>query len=301
MAHDVAVVGSLNQDVTIRSARLPGPGETVLGREHRMTLGGKGANQAVAAARLGRLTAMVGRVGDDPAGTALTDSLAAEGVDVTAVRRTHGTLTGLAAITLDDRAENMIVVSPGANALVTPSDVERAGSTVGGAKVLLLQLEIPMESVVAAAALASGMVILNPAPAATIPMELLDLVDVIVPNRLELAALAGDEAPVSTADVISAWEGMRGTADLVVTMGAEGAVVVADGHLTPIEAPPVEAVDSVGAGDAFCGALADALSRGRGLVEASRWAVAAGSLATTKPGAQEAMPTRAEVEAIFRP
>jgi ribokinase len=292
----ITVVGSLNQDIVVRVPRHPHPGETVLGSGHFVAAGGKGANQAVAAARLGQSVAMVGRVGDDEAGRALRAGLAADGVDVSSVHVDDRVGTGLALITVDDAAENAIVVSSGANARMTAADVTAAADQVRHAAVVLVQLEIPVEAVVRAVELAAGLVVLNPAPARPLPDELFDRVDVLVPNRSELALLAGGDEPATPAEVVAAARRLRTSAAVVVTLGADGALVVAgDAAPVVIAAPLIEPVDTVGAGDAFCGALADALARGEDLVAGCRWAVAAGASAATRPGAQPSLPTAAEV------
>jgi len=291
---DVVVVGSINQDTTVLTRSLPSPGETVLGRGHYTGGGGKGANQAVAAARLGSKVAMIGRVGDDQHGIALRASLTKEGVDVAAVGVDPRLPTGIALITIDEAAENTIVVSPGANHGLTPDHLD-ARLLVDGA-VVLTQLEIPMETVLAAAGMCVGMLVLNPAPAQALPDELVDRVDLLVPNRTELAALSGREEPESFEQAVSAVRSLDRSRPTVVTLGADGALIV-DGveehHISP---PYVDPVDPTGAGDAFCGALADSSSRGMELVEAVRRAVVAGALATTRAGAQSAMPSAEEVE-----
>jgi ribokinase len=292
----VAVVGSINQDLVVTVKRFPEPGETLLGRGHFMAAGGKGANQAVAAARLGQEVTMVGRVGDDAFGHSLRHRLDSEGVGVDHVRIDLERGTGLAVITLDDRAENTIVVSAGANGAVTLDDVAAAESDLVAAEVTLLQLEVPLAAVDAAAELAGGLVVLNPAPAASLPAETLDMVDVLVPNRSELGLLAGVDEPWSLDDVEAAAVALAGPGTVVVTLGAEGALLVSGGPAQLVPAPQVEAVDTVGAGDAFCGALADALARGWTLPRAVEWAVHAGAIATTREGAQTALPTRAQVE-----
>lgn len=299
MSHDVVVVGSLNQDLTVRTPHLPVPGETVLGSGHSFGLGGKGANQAVAAARLERSVAMVGLVGADQAGREMLDRLAEEGVDISAISTDAEAHTGLAVIAVDDRGENSIVVSPGANARLTPLDIEASRATIEDATVLLLQLEVPLQAVIAAASLANGTVVLNPAPAQTLPIELIEATDVIVPNRSELAVLAGVDEPASLSDVMTASRAFLTDRTLVVTLGADGAVVIRDGEATPVSAPRVTPVDTTGAGDAFCGALADALSRGIGLETSVTWAAAAGAVAATRAGAQGAMPNRNDVEALL--
>ncbi|RFU23491.1 ribokinase [Geodermatophilus marinus] len=294
----VTVVGSLNEDVLVTVARLPGRGETVVGRGTSLAPGGKGANQAAAAGRLTGGVAMVGRVGDDPAGERQRAALIEVGVDVGAVRVTAGVPTGTATIPVEEGSgENLIVVVPGANARLEPADV--GGDAVRDARVVLLQLEVPPAAVSAAAATARGTVVLTPAPPRQLPPELLDRVDVLVPNEHELVQLAG--AP----------PGERGPAELaalaralgpttVVTLGARGALLVpGDGPVLLQPPPPVRAVDTTGAGDCFCGALGAALAAGAALPEAVREAVAAAALSTTAPGARGALPDRAAVDALL--
>lgn len=294
----VVVVGSLNLDIVVPVPRHPAPGETVLGGNHLRNPGGKGANQAVAAARLGQRVAMVGRVGDDDAGRTLLAALRGDGVETSRVIVSEEAPTGLALITVSGDGENAIVVSPGANARVGPEDVEAAAGLLREAKATLLQLEIPLAAVAAAARAAGGMVILNPAPAQALPTDLLEAVAVLVPNRSELALLAGagtPRTPEAAAELALAVEGPEA---IVVTLGAEGAVVVADGHARHVPAPAVEPVDTTAAGDSFCGALADALVRGADLEEAARFAVRAAALSTLRMGAQASLPSRSEVEAV---
>lgn len=287
MMPEVVVVGSVNRDLTVEVPRLPAPGETVLGFRHRWDNGGKGANQAVAAARLGRSVALVARVGSHHD----LSSFESEGIDVSHVVRDPDAGTGLAVITVEDGGENSIVVSPGANARLSVDDVEAAAGLLAGATVVLLQLEVPRDAVYRAAELAGGTVILNPAPAAELPAGLTDHVDVLVPNRSELAFYAGADGDV--ADRAAAL-GTR----VVVTLGAGGALVVAGGAATHVAAPAIDAVDATAAGDAFCGALADATTRGLDLVAATRWAVAAGAAAATRAGAQASLPSAADVAAL---
>jgi ribokinase len=299
MGFDIVVVGSINQDLTVRVPHHPAPGETVLGTSHVFGAGGKGANQAVAAARLGRRVAMIGRVGDDQPGRDLVRGLEAEGVDVSHVGVDGDAPTGIALITLDDHAENAIAVSPGANGRLNPGKVEEARRVIVEATVVLVQLEVPIESVQEAASLATGTVILNPAPAEALPDELAALADVIVPNRSELATLAGVDLPTDIREVTAAAHRLSGDSDVIVTLGSDGAVVFSGGQATPTAAPKVDPVDTTGAGDAFCGALADALSRGMSLEDSARWAVAAGASAVTRQGAQTAMPTADDVALLI--
>jgi ribokinase len=279
----IAVVGSINLDVVVGVERHPAPGETVVGGDRQELPGGKGANQAVAAARLGASVALVGRVGDDDAGRRLRDGLAAEGVDVRFVSVDPEAPTGMALIAVDASGENTIVVSPGANARVGEGDVRAAGDVVPGAGVVLVQHEVPEAAVRAALAAAGGRVVLNPAPA----RPLVGPVDVLVPNRGELEALAGRGGePEDLA------RGLAGAGAVVVTLGAEGALVVEGERAERVPALQVEAVDTTGAGDTFCGALVSALDEGATLVEAARWAARAAAASVTRLGAQSGMPTR---------
>jgi ribokinase len=296
----VAVVGSLNLDLVVRAARLPGPGETVSGDDVFRNPGGKGANQAVAAARLGRRVAMVGCVGDDAAGRELLESLAGAEVDTERVRVVDGVPSGTAFITVGDDGENQIVVSPGANARLTAADVDDARPALEAAAVTLLQLEVPLEVVAAAAATAGGRVVLNPAPVRDLPGGLLAGVDVLVPNRVELAQLAGARPP-SSVEEAAELAGRLPTRAVVVTLGADGALVVEDGRVTHVPAVPVRPVDTTAAGDAFCGGLADALAGGASLQEAARRAVRVAAAACLRPGAQASLPTPADLEALPGP
>lgn len=298
MAAEIVVVGSLNEDTTVRVARLPQPGETMLGQGHFSDAGGKGANQAVAAARLGASVAMVGMVGEDPAGARLRRSLRDAGVDIGAVGTSRDAATGLALITVDERGENMIVVSPGANAALRPSDVEAVGGLLDEAGITLLQPEIRADTVAAAAARSGGTVILNPAPARYLSPSLLALVDVLIPNRTELGVLAGAPEPGTIEEAAALASRIEGPDAVVVTLGTDGALLVEKGRSLHVPAVPVGAVDPTGAGDAFCAGMADALVRGAATDEAVRWAVRCGAAATLRWGAQAALPTRGTVEEL---
>jgi ribokinase len=296
---ELAVVGSLNHDLTVLTRRHPRPGETVLGTDQYSARGGKGANQAVAAARLGSRVAMIGLVGRDDNGAALVAGLAAEGIDVSAIGVDQEAPTGLAVITIDDRAENSIVVVPGANMKLSPAHIEKHHQVIATSRVVLAQLEVPMETVVAAAKAATGLFCLNPAPSHTIPEGLWDRIDVLVPNRSELAALANKPEPGTLDEVAVAVSCLPYRGPVVVTLGAEGALVVDDAMATSVPAPGIEAVDPTGSGDAFCGALAHALGRGSSLLDATRRAVVAGAIAATRRGAQPSMPTISEMDALL--
>ncbi|MFC1402399.1 MULTISPECIES: ribokinase [Streptacidiphilus] len=300
----IAVVGSINLDLVVPVPHHPVPGETVLGGELAEHPGGKGANQAVAAARLGAQVAMVGRVGDDEAGSVLRAALQREGVDVRWVLAESGFRTGRALIAVDRASgENSIIVSPGANTALAPEHCAASGTVLRDADVTLLQQEIPAATVEAAARLAGGTVLLNPAPArSTMTREslrdLLDMVDILVPNRAELAAMVGHELHDLHA-VADAARTLRGPSAVVVTLGADGALLCEEGAVLLVPALAVTPVDTTAAGDAYCGALACAVAEGLPLHEAVRNANATAALATTRPGAQPSLPTRAEVEKLL--
>jgi ribokinase len=297
---EVAVVGSLNLDLVVRVPRLPGPGETVAGDDVFRNPGGKGANQAVAAARLGRRVAMVGRVGDDDAGRQLLASLADAAVDTSQVEALPGVPSGTALITVSADGENQIVISPGANARLTPDDVAAAGAALDAAAVTLLQLEVPLDAVAAAARAAGGRVVLTPAPARALPDGLLGDIDVLVPNRVELAQLTGEPVPETVEEAV-ALAGRLPARAVVVTLGADGALVVEDDQGSHVPAVPVRAVDTTAAGDAFCGGLADALAAGASLEDAARRAARVAAAACRRPGAQASLPTPTELRDLPEP
>ncbi|SDE40755.1 ribokinase [Blastococcus fimeti] len=296
----VTVVGSVNEDVLVAVDRLPGRGETVVGRSVTRAPGGKGANQAAAAGLLGPGVHMVGRVGEDAAGDRQLAALAGSRVNVSRVHRTPGLPTGTATIPVEDGSgENLIVVQPGANEALTPEDVDV--EPVHRADVLLLQLEVPMETVVAAAAAARGTVVLTPAPPRPLPEALLARVDVLVPNEHELVQLAGALPDERTPAQLAALASGLGAGAVVVTLGARGALVVpADGSPALLQPPPeVRPVDTTGAGDCFTGALAQALAGGQELPAAVRYAVTAAALSTTGAGARGGLPGDDEVQAAL--
>lgn len=298
MALDVLVIGSINMDVSVMTHRLPRPGETLIGKGHFLGPGGKGANQAVAVARLGGAVGLLGRVGTDEWGESLLSGLSDEKVDVSSVS-TDPAGTGLAIITIDDDAENTIVASPGANALLTPQHIEENASLISRAKVVLAQLEVPVETIEAAAQATKGIFCLNPAPAQMLPDSLLAITDVLIPNRSELSVLAGRPSIVETSEAAALAREMNPGGATVVTLGSDGAMVVDGSGETRYPAHDVVAVDPTGAGDTFCGALALSLSQGRELSEAVPFASAAAAISVTRPGAQGGMPTLAQVEALL--
>jgi ribokinase len=296
----ILIVGSLNADLVVRTDRFPGPGETVRGSELATLPGGKGANQAAAAALLGGDVRMLGAVGADAHGELLTGSLRRAGADVDGVRLIDGVATGTAMITVNADGENTIVVSPGANDRLTTDDV-RGSDAFSGRGVLGLCLEIDTSVVLAAAQRAGAdgaTVLLNLSPYAEVPEELLAATDVLLVNEHEASTLLGvDVESVDAAEVASRLAG-RGIRRAVVTRGSEGALVFDDGESATVPAVPVTAVDTTGCGDAFMGALALRLAAGDALVQAAAFAAAVGAYAATGHGAQSSYPTLAALEAF---
>jgi ribokinase len=303
MPERITVVGSLNMDLVVRSARIPSPGETILGHEWVTVPGGKGANQAVAAARMGGQVSMVGRVGTDTFAQPLLDNLTTAKIDYAHVRRDPQSATGIALITVDDHGENSIVVVSGANMRLSPQDVDVAGQTIASSRVLLLQLESPLETVIHAAQYAHQQgvtVVLNPAPALALPEHLYPLVDIIIPNETETALLTG--LPVDTPSALgNAARALlaKGVRRVILTLGSQGALIADEGGIQRVPAFQVTPVDTTAAGDAFVGAFAVAFSEGQPLEQSVRWGNAAGALATTRLGAQTSLPNRARVLALL--
>jgi ribokinase len=301
----VVVIGSLTVDLTAVSGRLPRLGETVLGTDFQMVPGGKGANQALVAARLGAPTWMVGAVGDDLFRQTVLDGLAGAGVNAEHVRTVAATPTGIAHIRVDSTGDNDIVMIPLANAALSTTDIERALAALAGqVGVALVQLEIPIDIAVYAirAAHSSGLqVILDPAPAAPLPDAIYALVDVVTPNESEAALLTGvDVVDSRSAATAGRWFIERGCGTAVITLGAKGAVVVGgDGSSRHYPGFPVKAVDATAAGDAFSGALGTMLAAGAETETALTWAAAAGALAVTAYGASSSLPDRRAVEAFL--
>lgn len=298
---NIIVVGSLNADLVVRAPRFPQPGETISGEDLKIIPGGKGANQSVAAARQGASVAMVGRVGNDSFGPELINNLKHNGVDTAHVQIDSEAATGTATIIVDAHGQNSIVLSPGGNGRVSPADLNTV--SFSDYKLLLLQLEIPLEPVLAAAKRAKekGLrVLLNPAPARTLPDELIALPDFIVPNEGELSLLTNQ--PVQ--DLASAENAARallaqGAQTVIVTLGANGALIVNREVTKHIPAFQVDVVDTTAAGDAFIGGFASALLQNKPLGDAVRSGCACGALAATKFGAQPSMPTKEEVEGFM--
>jgi len=295
---DILVVGSLNADLVVRAPRFPQPGETISGSDLQIIPGGKGANQAVAAARQGTSVSMLGRVGNDSFGPELINNLKQNNVDTSHVQIDSQAATGTAIIVVDANGQNSIVLSPGGNGQVSPADVNAV--SFADYKLLLLQLEIPIEAVTAAAQRAkqSGLrVLLNPAPARSLPDELISLSDFILPNETELNLLTNQPVQdISSAEKAAKTLLERGAQNVIVTLGANGALIVSSKQVTHVNTYKVEVVDTTAAGDAFIGGFASALLRNKSLEEAVRYGCACGALATTKFGAQPSLPTQAEVE-----
>ncbi|NUR66087.1 MAG: ribokinase [Streptomyces sp.] len=297
--YDLLVVGSANADLVIGVERRPAAGETVLGSDLAVHPGGKGANQAVAAARLGASTALLARVGDDGHGRLLLDSLRSAGVDTVGVL-VGGAPTGVALITVDPSGDNSIVVSPGANGRLTPEDVRAASSLFHASRVVSAQLEIPLETVVAVASSLApdSRFVLNPSPPRPLPAVLLAACDPLIVNEHEAKVILGDSAigddPEDWARILLA----KGPRSVVVTLGAEGALVASRDGVSRVASVKVDAVDTTGAGDAFTAALAYRLGTGASLPEAAAYAARVGAAAVTREGAQVSFPTAEEVDAL---
>ncbi len=297
----IIVFGSINLDLVARTAHIPAPGETIVGQHFATLPGGKGANQAVAAARLGLPTELVGRVGSDQFGELLLQSLSLSGVGCAGVTVDSTTHSGVALIAVDDASENSIIVVPGANGQVGASDLQRLYSLLPQAKVLLLQLELPLSVGIAAAKAAKQIgvtVIFDPAPARPdLPSELYPLIDIITPNQIEAGQLAGFEVnSLATAQQAAAVLHRQGVGTVIIKLGQQGAVCLNQGESFEIPAFPVKAVDTVAAGDCFNGGLAAGLAAGMNLRAAMRQAAAAAALSVTRAGAQPSLPTRAELD-----
>jgi ribokinase len=301
MKTSIAVVGSLNMDLVMRMPRAPAGGETLTGHDFATLPGGKGANQAVACARMGASVAMVGRVGADANGAALRAGLAVDGIDATELQTVAAIASGVAMIWVEDDGQNRIVLAPGANGSMEIADIERAGSVIDQANMLIVQLEVPMPVVQAAIARAhrAGVtVLLNPAPAVALPDAMWPQIDLLVANESEAALLSGVDV-VDADSAAQAGEALRarGPARVLVTLGAQGVVVVDAQGSRHAAAHKVRAVDTTAAGDTFIGALAVALCEGRSLDDAVAWGQAASALCVSRAGAQASIPYRRELVA----
>ena len=286
-------------DMVVKTSHIPVPGETVLSGSFFMNPGGKGANQAVSVARLGGDVAFVSKVGNDVFGKQSTQLFEEEGIDIAHLLSDDTLPSGVALITVDRSGENSIVVASGANAGLTPADLEDALDKIAGAGIVLMQLEIPMETVHFAAiyAVKHGVkVILNPAPANTLPPKLLSCIDIITPNQSEAAMLSGiNVTDAATAAQAAVAIHNLGVKSVIITMGAMGCVIYDKGEITVVPAQKVEAVDTTAAGDVFCGALAVALAEGGTLFDAVNFASRAAAISVTRMGAQPSIPYRKEL------
>ena len=298
MNNKILVIGSSNTDMTIKGDRLPVPGETITGGTFYMGPGGKGANQAVAAKRLGGDVEFICKVGRDIFGDSALAGYEKEGIDISHAMRSDKA-SGTALILVDENGENCISVASGANGDITPEDIDSVADVIRGAGFLILQLEIPVESVQRAAKIAheAGVyVILNPAPACELPKELFSYVSLMTPNRTEAQILSGcavtDEASLGKAVEVLRGYGVK---DFVVTLGSKGSLVFQGGKTEMIPSLKVDAVDATAAGDTFCGALCVALSEGLSLQDAARFATKASAITVTRQGAQNSIPARNEI------
>lgn len=297
----ILVVGSANTDMVISAEHFPLPGETMMGYGFMTNHGGKGANQAVAAARLEGNTAFIGKVGDDQFGHSTIEMMKGEGIDVSGLTVTSEQASGVALITTVPSGENSIIVDSGANGLLRPEDITNAEKLFEDAGIVLMQLETPIDTLTEAAAMAKkhgAYVVLNPAPAPKepLPVELLKNVDLLIPNETEAAYIsgvniAGDEDLPAAMNEIQ----KLGVKDVIITVGSRGVCARIDGEMVTVPAFKVKAIDTTAAGDTFCGALCVALSNGKPLVEAIRFGCKASSISVTRRGAQMSMPRLEEI------
>lgn len=299
----IVVAGSLNMDLVVKAPRIPRPGETVLGTDFKQVPGGKGGNQASAAAKLGAEVAMIGCVGDDSMGRALKESLRADGANVEHVHVKPEIATGVAAIIVEHSGNNAIAVAPGANAVLTVEDMAALDGILEDTDILLMQLEVPMDAVLAGlkkAKSAGKLTILNPAPAVFLDDEILAHTDILTPNETELEILSGHSAG-SLEDIEAAGKILleRGVREIIVTLGEKGCMHINRQRADHYEAYKVKAVDTTAAGDSFNAALAVSLSGGADLEEAISFAMKVGAMTVTKEGAQTSLPLLSEVEGFF--
>jgi ribokinase len=303
MSNNIVVAGSLNMDLVVYAPRQPRIGETILGERFRINPGGKGANQAVAAVRLGAAVTMIGKVGDDQFGADLLANLESNGVRTEPIQRDQNTPTGVALITIDSDGDNSIIVVPGSNMNLSRQDIEQVQVVLSTADILLLQLEIPIDTSLYAAQIAKShgaKIILNPSPAQALPSELLDLVDILVLNESETAHLAGI-AVADEKNLVHAARELKKMipGDVVLTLGDQGSMWVGKSKTLHLPAIPVIAADTTAAGDAFIGGMAVALLENQTIVEALRLGNAAGALTVTQKGAQSSLPDRERCQELL--
>lgn len=300
MSERIVVIGSCNTDMVINTERLPRPGETIIGGSFFMNAGGKGANQAVAAARLGGNICFVAKVGNDHFGSHAIEQYKAEGIDVQQISIDSEQPSGVALIMVDGKGENCIAVASGANALLSPQEINRAEEVIDNGDIVLMQLETPLETVEYAASMAHGKgkkVILNPAPALSLPETLLKNLYMIIANETEAEFISGIritdmESVCRAADIISD----KGVKNVVITLGSKGAFIKENGAYHKVPALKVKAVDATAAGDTFCGALCVALAEEKGILEAVDFANRCAAITVTRMGAQSSLPYRSEVD-----
>ncbi|ELY2671229.1 ribokinase [Cronobacter sakazakii] len=303
-AGQLVVLGSINADHILNLEAFPAPGETVTGSQYQVAFGGKGANQAVAAGRSGADIAFIACVGEDDIGERIRQQLSRDNIDVAPVSAVAGESTGVALIFVNGEGENVIGIHAGANAALTPERVNEQREKIANARALLMQLESPVESVIAAARIAhenQTTVILNPAPARALSDELLALVDIITPNETEAEKLTGvkvvdDDSAAQAAAVLH----QKGIETVIITLGSRGVWLSVNGEGQRVPGFRVKAVDTIAAGDTFNGALMTALLEGTPMLEAIRFAHAAAAIAVTRPGAQPSVPWRDEIDAFLQ-
>lgn len=304
MSAQIVVVGSLNMDMVVSLKHRPGRGETVLGGDFFMNAGGKGANQAVAARKLGATVAMIGKVGQDLFADQLLENLVQLGIDCSAIEQIPSQATGVAFVTLDPEGDNSIIVAPGANHKLTPADIRRQEELIKQAKLLMVQLEIPLETVKEAIAIARRHkvpVMLDPAPVQPLTAELLSMVDYIVPNETEISQLTGIEVHDQVTAKLAAVELLRqGVSTVFAKLGEKGIVVVNANRTFFVEPYQVQAVDSTAAGDAFAGAVGAAIVSGKDVWASAKFASAIGAITVTRKGAQASMPSLEEAEDFIK-
>jgi ribokinase len=295
----IVVVGSANTDFVLQVAELPSRGQTVLGSQFTVAKGGKGANQAVAAARLGADVTFVARLGQDSFGNEAISAYRQDGIRTDFIVQDRDLHSGVALIVVNGKGENTVSVGPNANGRLSPADVFGAESAIQEADCLLVQLEIPLDAVHAALDLAHRYhvrTILNPAPAQKLPVEILSLVDILTPNETEAAILAGQDPSAVQTDALPQLASILGIPSMVVTLGSKGACILQQGQMTFVSPFPITPVDTTASGDAFNGALAVALASGESMSQAVRFANAAGAITATRLGAQPSLPTRQELD-----
>lgn len=300
----IVIIGSANTDLCVRTPKIPRPGETVMGDEFRIVSGGKGANQAIAVARLGGDADFVARLGKDMFGDRLLANYRADGLSTAYISRDESSASGVALISVDMQGENSIVVAPEANSRLSPIDIDNAMPAIREAGYVLIQLEIPLETVeyaIRKAYAVGAKVILNPAPAATLPADVYKYIYLITPNETEASILSGLKVDNEADAAVAAEKLMSlGVENVIVTCGAKGSLICTETGCDLVHARKVKAVDTTAAGDVYNGALTVALAEGKSLHEAAEFATCASAISVTRFGAQDSVPTRREVEAMLK-